>query len=107
MARIGSGTDAVEVTVTVRTRFVRGNVNGDAETDISDPVFILFHLFLAEPAEVSCRDALDSNDDGELDISDAVHLLTALFLGGRTVPPRVCGEDSTDDFLDCRDTSCS
>jgi hypothetical protein len=61
-----------------------GNVNGDLQIDISDPVSLLGFLFLggAQPACEPIGDCADANADGKVDLSDAIHLLAYLFLGG-------------------------
>lgn len=81
--------------------FLRGHVNADEGSDISDAVTILLLLFGG--AEVTCRDAADTNDDGRLDVSDAVTLLRFLFLGepAPPAPTETCGPDPTEDDLDC------
>jgi hypothetical protein len=61
--------------------FIRGDLNGDATLDISDPIATLLHLFGGGPAP-DCRDAGDANDDGALDIADALYALDFLFRGG-------------------------
>ncbi len=58
--------------------FRRGDVNGDTETDIADPVALLERLFHHGP-ELACADAADANDDGRLDLSDAIRLVLRLF----------------------------
>jgi hypothetical protein len=63
------------------TPFVRGDANGDGDVDLSDPIAILGDLFLGDPADAQCRDALDSDDSGQLDITDAIKILNFLFLG--------------------------
>ncbi|MBN1441547.1 MAG: CotH kinase family protein, partial [Planctomycetes bacterium] len=82
--------------------FVRGEVNGDGERDISDAVTILRFLFTGT-AVVGCLDAADADDSGEVDISDAVTLLGHLFLDGRPLPfpCEAPGVDPTPDALDC------
>ena len=85
--------------------FRRGNVNGDAALDLSDPVALLGHLFLGEPGP-TCPDAADANDDGKLDVADAIHLLAHLFQGGAAPPPPSAadpcpGFDPTADALGC------
>ncbi len=88
--------------------FVRGNTNGDGALDLSDAVFTLGHLFLGNPAQVACEDALDANDDGNLDVSDAVYSLLNLFTDG-TPPPAPypdCGEDPTADGVGCATSTC-
>ena len=82
--------------------FVRGEVNGDAEVDLSDGVRLLNFLFSVGQA-LECSDAGDTNDDGDLDLSDAIHLLSFLFLGGNEPPSPypTCGIDPTPDPLNC------
>jgi hypothetical protein len=82
--------------------FRRGDANQDAKVNISDPVSILRHLFMAG-GRLGCRKAADANDDGKLDLSDAVSILQFLFLGqgGLPEPFLSCGVDSTEDLLDC------
>ena len=85
------------------SRFLRGDANGDAVVDISDPLTILGALFVGE-GEMACEDAADSNDDSILDISDAVHTLSFLFLGSVVVPApgtTSCGPDPSADSLGC------
>ena len=63
---------------------------------------LLRSLFLSgEP--LVCKDAADTNDDGKLTISDAVYLLRYFFLSGEAPPAPYpgCGEDRTEDSLDC------
>ncbi|MEM7232001.1 MAG: hypothetical protein AAF517_07505, partial [Planctomycetota bacterium] len=81
--------------------FQRGDANADGRTDISDAVYTLAYLFLGAD-EPSCLKAADSNDDGGVNISDPSFTLGHLFLGGRIFPPPIaCGDDPTDDALDC------
>jgi polyhydroxybutyrate depolymerase len=63
-------------------RFLRGDPNSDGATDISDGVVIFGHLFLGNPAALSCRESADTNNDGTIDISDGIYLLSWLFTGG-------------------------
>ncbi len=82
--------------------FVRGDANGDGFLDISDPIKILFVLFLG--FRTDCEDALDVNDDSSLNITDVTYLLEYLFLRGEALPHPFpeAGEDLTDDGLTCR-----
>ncbi len=88
-------------------QFIRGDVNNDGMTDISDPIGLLAYSFGGMP--LSCLDAADVNDDGGIDISDAVYQLAAIFSMG-TPPPAPtgsCGSDPTDtDPLDCQLYNC-
>jgi hypothetical protein len=80
--------------------FQRGDVNGDGNRDISDPVSILQMLF--NGTAIACSDSADANDDGSLNIADAVAILSALFGGTGALPePIDCGVDPSDDALDC------
>jgi len=68
-----------------------GNVNRDADVNLSDAVYLLNALFIGGPA-VECASADDScadvNGDDEVNLSDAAYLLNHLFLGG---PEPRCG----------------
>lgn len=82
--------------------FIRGDVNHDGGTDISDAVQLLLCLFLGDSCS-GCEDARDANDDSAVDVTDAIYLLDFLFQGG-AVPPTPggdCGTDPTPDDLDC------
>jgi hypothetical protein len=82
-------------------QFVRADANSDGKVDLSDAVAILGYLFLGGSLE--CLDAADSNDDGKIDLSDPIYILNFLFVGGPAPPPPYpdCGEDPTDDAVDC------
>ena len=45
--------------------FVRGDVNTDTSLNLTDPVFILDHLF-AGGDEPQCLDAADADDNGQM-----------------------------------------
>ncbi len=85
-----------EVTLPETPAFRRGDANEDTKLDISDPVAILWCLFLGGYCSV-CPAAMDTNDDERTDISDGVYLLYWLFLDGRPPPPPFpdCGRDET------------
>ncbi len=82
--------------------FIRGDVSGDGNLDLSDPVELLEYLFLAV-GNPGCLDSCDVNDSGALDVSDAVYLLTYMFIGGMEPPAPfpTCGNDGTVDSLEC------
>ena len=88
--------------------FRRGDVNGDRQFDISDPVGILLHLFGTGPGS-DCGDVMDINDSGAVDLSDAIYGLSSLFTGGPGPPapgPHVPGFDpTTGDRFACGDAS--
>ncbi len=82
--------------------FVRGDVNFDGKTDITDPITILPFSFLGGVV-LFCEDAADANDDGVIDITDPIYLLGFLFLGAEPIPPPTVrpGLDATVDGLGC------
>jgi hypothetical protein len=94
----------LELTGTVEStgepRFVRGDANDDGAMDISDPVTILFYLFVGG-VPAPCLDAMDANDSGLVDLSDAIFFLRYLFLGGPVIPAPFpsAGLDPTEDTL--------
>jgi hypothetical protein len=94
----------------VSPRFRRGETDDSGLVTISDAIFGLTSLFIADSPQPTCIDAADANDDGEFNLTDAVYTLNALFLGGESPPaPGMddCGIDPTDDELDCEGyTSC-
>jgi hypothetical protein len=89
-------------TSAIASDFVRGDVNADGKSDISDPVFTLGYFFIGGDSP-TCLDAADANDDGGLDLSDPIHLLQGLFGGAGSPPPPYpdCGADPTADDLGC------
>lgn len=89
---------------TAGPQFRRGDTNGDGARDVTDGVVTLGFLFLGQE-EPPCMDAADANDTGKVDIGDAIFTFGYLFLGGDPIPPPLesCGEDPTDDPLDCAD----
>jgi hypothetical protein len=90
--------------------FARGDANQDGSLNISDPVFILAHLFLGQPGELDCAKSADADDSGGLNLTDAIYALNFLFTGGRALPPPrgACGADPTADGLECeRHAACA
>jgi hypothetical protein len=83
-------------------------VDSDGDLSLTDAVSILGYLFLGEGGEDVCEDAADTNDSGRVDLADAVFLLVHLFAGGASAPEpaEACGEDPTDDSLDCATYAC-
>ena len=82
--------------------FVRGEANGDGDTDVSDVVTILLHLFGGQTAD--CLEAADFNDDGQVSVTDPILLLLFMFLDGDppAAPYPECGDDPTpDEVSDC------
>jgi hypothetical protein len=77
--------------------FHRGDVDGNAMLDISDPIGIFGWLFLGDDSP-TCLEAADVQNDGEVDISDGIALLGFLFLGAPPPAPpgppeEACGTD--------------
>lgn len=66
--------------------FLRGNVNDDEDTDLSDAIFLLAYLFSGGRAP-TCLQAGEINGDLAIDLSDAIFLLQHLCLGGRRPAP--------------------
>jgi len=92
-----------EICVLPDLAYVRGDANGDARNDISDPIAILGCLFLGESCS-TCSEASDANDDGAVQISDPIYLLNWRFGSGVSPPSPFpdCGTDPTGDELECR-----
>jgi len=85
----------------LRPAFRRGDCNGDGNSDISDVILTLSHLFRGS-SRWRCDDACDANDDGGINLSDPVMLLDYLFKAGvepASPGPSACGIDPTADFL--------
>lgn len=108
----GSGVEAIGVngTITItpaapRPIFRRGDVDGNGVVNaLSDAIALLTIAFGGSGgSEFPCRDSADVNDNGLLDIGDPVYLLSYGFGGGPAPvsPFTDCGEDPTDDPLDC------
>lgn len=104
---VGAGSDAELWVLPLEgaRRFLRGDVDGDGRAKIADAVSLLVHLFRSGP-EPGCLDAADVDDGGTLNLEDAVFLLLHLFRGGEPPPPpsEACGEDPTEDGLDCAES---
>ena len=67
--------------------WIRGDSNGDALIDISDPILMLGRLFLGDQTRETCPPALDVNADGDFDISDPIIMLRFLFQGDVVLTP--------------------
>ncbi len=82
--------------------FVRGDCDGTAPINLTDPIFLLNHLFLGG-GEPPCPDACDLDDDGVLNLTDAIYGLNHLFLGGPQPPAPFpdAGFDPGADLLRC------
>ncbi len=82
--------------VSMTTRFRRGDANADGVITIADAIALLGFLFSRE-GPVRCSDAADANDDGILSISDAVAILRRYFAGHGN--EALCAADETPDSL--------
>ncbi len=82
--------------------FVRGDVNTDGWTDLSDPISTLFWVF-GGLLDLPCMDAADADDNGTIDITDAIWVLEYLFREGNAPasPFPDCGIDPTSDEISC------
>lgn len=82
--------------------FRRGDTDLSGSVDFTDALRHLAFLFLGQ-GTILCEDAADSNDDGLSDFTDPIFTLTFLFLGGDLAfpGPENCGQDLTEDNLDC------
>ena len=81
--------------------FKRGDANGDSSVSISDPIYLLLHLFSTGP--IQCQDSGDADDNGSLNLADAMYLLSYVLSSGPSPlePFSACGNDATDDALTC------
>lgn len=98
----GSGLSIVDLP------FLRGDCSADNAVNVGDVIQVLGVLF--EGGSMACRDACDANDSGGIDLSDGIFLLDHLFSGGSSPAEPFtngCGEDPTDDDLDCESDACS
>lgn len=74
--------------------FIRGECNGDGNSDIADGIFTLSLLFSGGPTG-PCAAACDANGDGSIDVGDAIFTFSYLLLGGSPPPAPFpdCGPD--------------
>jgi hypothetical protein len=86
--------------------FVRGEINGDGQYDISDPVYLLNWLFLSGPRP-TCEEAADADGNRTIELTDAVVLFDNQFAGGAPPPPPFpdCGPDFGATFS-CLSSAC-
>ncbi len=87
--------------------FIRGDCDVDGLVDIGDPLHAAFVLFTSAGV-IECDDACDSNDDGDIDVADVIYTLSALFVPGAAPPLSPfpsCGNDGTDDGIDCNSSA--
>ncbi|HEX9284235.1 MAG TPA: SUMF1/EgtB/PvdO family nonheme iron enzyme, partial [Nitrospirales bacterium] len=83
-------------------RWIRGDASVGTFLGLEDVITIAQHLFLGDPEHLPCDDAADANDDGQVNIGDAISVLFYLFDGDQPPQPfPECGEDPTEDSLNC------
>jgi hypothetical protein len=87
--------------------FERGDVNNDAVLNISDPSYLLSHLFKSGAAP-PCERAADVNDSNTLNVTDAIDLFNYLFRSGPppAAPANECGVDLDPSPLGCTTSVC-
>jgi len=82
--------------------FRRGDLDQNGKVDLSDPIGLLFYLFLGDPRP-PCQDSADCDDNGALEITDGICVLSYLFTAGPAPSPpgpKTCGPDPTGDGLE-------
>jgi hypothetical protein len=115
VAGSGADTDAgtfamYKVTDIPPKPFIRGYVNRDSQSDLSDAIALLNYLFQGGE-KPRCLLAADVNDDNKVDISDSVYFLNYLFTGGGAPPQPTaetgCMADPTPGVLtSCNEFNC-
>lgn len=100
----GDSLVTVGVELNVISPFVRGDVDGDYLSNMSDAVYILRYKFVPGSPPPSCMDAADADDDGNIGMKDAAYILRFQFVPESPPPPPPfpeCGVDPTEDELGC------
>ena len=59
---------------------INGDVNGDGQICLDDPVQIIYHLW-RDGRELPCPDAADVDRSGIIDVNDVVGSLRHIFMG--------------------------
>ena len=82
--------------------FIRGDVDGNGEIDLSDVLGLLGYLFTPGSPPPYHPDACDTDDSGKINLADAIHLLMYLFTDKVKALPHpfpYWGFDTTEDKL--------
>ncbi len=66
--------------------YVCGDVNGDGDFNVGDPIYLIAFIFKGGPEPENFRLG-DANGDGQVDIGDAVYMLQNIFQSG---PDPIC-----------------
>jgi len=66
--------------------YICGDVNGDGELNVGDPIFLIAFIFKGGPEPPNFRLG-DANGDGLVNIGDAVYMLVYIFQQG---PAPIC-----------------
>ncbi|MBI4583008.1 MAG: hypothetical protein HY717_03145 [Planctomycetes bacterium] len=87
-------------------KYLRGDVDGSGEADVSDAIGILIFLFV-DGKLPKCLSAFDADDSGAVDITDPIALLNFLFLGGEPPPApfSACGAVEGNKLW-CKESNC-
>jgi hypothetical protein len=67
---------------------IPGDVNGDAESNVSDVIYLINYLFKGGPFPTPIWGCGDLQCDGKVDVADVIYLINYLFKGGP--PPPQC-----------------
>ncbi len=89
-------------------QFRRGDVDGNGQLEITDPINNLAYQFLGT-FQPTCLDACDFDDNGRVEITDPIGNLAYQFLGENPPGdpgPSSCGIDPTADELDPCEQAC-
>lgn len=76
---------AWDTPIPVAPEFIRGDVDGSGQLDVTDSSLLATFLS-GQPTTFVSYDALDVNDSGEIDAGDLTYLNVFLFLGGIEPP---------------------
>ena len=113
VAEDAEASTTVEVQPEAAGYFIRGDCNGDAVVDISDPIYLLNYNFVGGVEDPACLAACDANADGEAtgSTTDPIYILNHLFLGGPAplAPYPLCGPgmEESDFVVGCAASSCT
>ena len=67
--------------------FVRGDADSNGIRQLTDPIHLLYYLFVGGRGPPPCKDAADADDNGKLEVTDAIVIIWWLHIGGRPPAP--------------------